>query len=196
MSFLVQSDTPRRPGGQTSAVTIGGERFSLTADSRGDGTLLHVSVRWGKPGSACAGLMEAYALGLSVGLRRNVPLVELLQPALGLSFAPAGHTDDPEFPRVRSVVDYVARRLAVDWLPYAQRAAIGVFTISELAAQGGREWCDPLDREVRQIHDRRVSPWLHQAPDGREDVLFLRVPTARSPAWLGARGSSESSPGE
>jgi hypothetical protein len=79
--------------------------------------------------------MDAYAVGLSVGLQRGVPLTELLQPALGLSFAPAGHTDDPEIPRVRSMVDYLARRLAVDWLSYTQRAAIGVFTISELAGR-------------------------------------------------------------
>jgi hypothetical protein len=105
--------------------------------------------------------MDAYAVGLSVGLQRGVPLTELLQPALGLSFAPAGHTDDPEIPRVRSVVDYLARRLAVDWLSYAQRAAIGVFTISELVGQGRREWCDLPDREARPIRDRRVSPGGH-----------------------------------
>jgi ribonucleoside-diphosphate reductase alpha chain len=101
VSFLVQQDMPRRRSGHTSAVTIGGERLSVTASSRGDGTLAEVFVRWGKHGSACAGLMDAYAVGLSVGLQRGVPLTELLQPALGLSFAPAGHTDDPEIPRVR-----------------------------------------------------------------------------------------------
>jgi hypothetical protein len=112
-----------------------------------------------------------------------VPLIELLQPALGLSFAPAGHTDDPEIPRVHSVAGYVARRLAVDWLSHAQRAAIGVLTTSELGWQGGREQCDPQGREVRQVHDRRVSSWLRQTADGREDVLFpRRAATARSPA--------------
>lgn len=182
MSFLVQQDTPRRRGGHTSAVTIGGERFSLTADSRADGTLVEVCVQWGKYGSACNGLIEAYAVGLSVGLQRGVPLIELLQPALGLSFAPAGDTDDPEIPRVRSVVDYLARRLAVDWLSYTQRAAIGVFTIAELAGQGRRQWGDPPDREVRQIRDRRVSSGLHRTADGRVDVLFpRRFTTARSP---------------
>ena len=149
MSFLVQQDMPRRGSGHTSAVTIGGERLSLAASSRGDGTLAEVYVRWGKHGSACAGLMDAYAVGLSVGLQRGVPLTELLQPALDLSFAPSGYTDDPEIPRVRSVVDYVARRLAVDWLSYAQRAAIGVFTISELAGQGRREWCDLTVESLR-----------------------------------------------
>lgn len=87
--------------------------------------------------------MEAYAVGLSVGLRRGVPLIEL-QPALGLSFAPAGHTDDPEIPRVRSVVDYLARRLAVDWLPYADTRSSSLWTTASprmfADVQRSRRW--------------------------------------------------------
>jgi ribonucleoside-diphosphate reductase alpha chain len=44
---------------------------------------------------------------------------------------PNGRTDDPEIPRVWSAVDYIARRLAIDWLPYPDRAALGVYTPSE-----------------------------------------------------------------
>ncbi len=46
-------------------------------------------------------------------------------------FVPNGHTDDPEIPRVRSAVDYIARRLAIDWLPYPERTALGVYTLTE-----------------------------------------------------------------
>lgn len=124
-------DMPRRRGGHTTAVTIGGERLTLTANERADGSLGEVFIRHGKQGSAGAGLMDTYATALSVGLRHGVPLTDLLRPGLGVSFLPSGHTDDPEIPRARSVVDYVARRLAVDWLPYADRAALGVFTLTE-----------------------------------------------------------------
>ena len=75
--------------------------------------------------------MDAYASGVSLGLKSGVPLAELLGPALGAHFDPSGHTDDPEIPRARSVIDYIARRLAIDWLPFPERAALGVFTISE-----------------------------------------------------------------
>jgi ribonucleoside-diphosphate reductase alpha chain len=54
---------------------------------------------------------------------------------------PNGHTDDPEIPRVRSAVDYLARRLAIDWLPYAERAALGVYTLSE-RVQAASGWLD------------------------------------------------------
>jgi ribonucleoside-diphosphate reductase alpha chain len=101
-----------------------------------------VFIQWGKQGSSHAGLMDIYAISLSVGLQYGVPLVELITSGLGLHFDPHGHTDDPEIPRARSVVDYFCRRLAIDWLPVAERAALGVFTISELVERASSEWGD------------------------------------------------------
>jgi hypothetical protein len=57
-------------------------------------------------------------MALSVGLQHGVPLAELARQGLDLWFAPGGYTDDPQIPRVRSIVDWVCRRLAIDWLPY------------------------------------------------------------------------------
>jgi hypothetical protein len=112
-------------------VTIGPERFYLTANQRDDGSLGEVFVHWGKHGTSSAGLMSTYAIALSMGLAHRVPLAELIRPGLGQHFTPNGHTDDPEIPRVCSAVDYIARRLAIDWLPYPDRAALGVFTRAE-----------------------------------------------------------------
>ena len=133
MSFLIQQPLPPRRHGHVTAVSVGGEPIQLTASGRDDGCLGEVLVRCGERAPARAGLLDAYAAALSVGLEHGVPLADLLGPSLGMGFVPAGRTDDPEIPRVRSVADYVARRLAIDWLPYAQRAALGVFAASELA---------------------------------------------------------------
>lgn len=131
MPVPVQEHMPRRRSGHTTSVTIGGERFHVTANGREDGALGEVFIRWGKQGTADAGLMDIYATAISVGLQHGVPLADLVRPGLGLHFAPNGHTDDPEIPRARSVADYLARRLAIDWLTRADRAALGIFTISE-----------------------------------------------------------------
>jgi hypothetical protein len=121
----------RRRAGHTTAVTIGAERFHLIANQGDDGSLGEVFIHWGKHGTSSAGLTNAYAVALSMGLRHRVPLPELIRPGLDQDFGPNGRTDDPEIPRVRSAIDYVARRLAIDWLPYANRAALGVFTRTE-----------------------------------------------------------------
>jgi ribonucleoside-diphosphate reductase alpha chain len=122
----VQRQLPRRRGGYATAVTIGGERLVVIAGQREDGTLGEVLLQWGKQGSAQAGLADAYATAISAGLQYGVPLADLLRPGLGLRFAPAGRTDDPEIPWARSVTDYLCRRLALDWLPSADRSTLPV----------------------------------------------------------------------
>jgi ribonucleoside-diphosphate reductase alpha chain len=128
---------PRRRSGHTTAVTIGAERFYLTANQRDDGGLGEVFIHWGKHGTSGAGLVSTYAIALSVGLHHRVPLGELIRPGLGQYFMPNGRTDDPEIPKVCSAVDYIARRLAIDWLPYPDRAALGVYTLAERVRRSG-----------------------------------------------------------
>ena len=134
----------RRCSGHTTAVTIGAERFCLTANQRDDGGLGEVFIHWGKHGTSAAGLVSGYAIALSLGLQHQVPLADLIRPGLGQFFVPNGHTDDPEIPRVRSAVDYIARRLAIDWLPYPERAALGVYTLTERVQQASA-WIKACD---------------------------------------------------
>lgn len=151
-TMAIQRHMPRRREGHTTAVTIGGERFYLTANGHGDGSLGEVFIQWGKQGTTGAGLMDIYAVALSVGLQHRVPLTELLAPALDLYCVPNGHTDDPQIPRARSIIDYVARRLAIDWLPHRERASLGVFTVDE-RVDAARGWMD--------IEDARLSRAAH-----------------------------------
>ena len=125
----------RRRSGHTTTVTIDNERFCITANQRDDGSLGEVFIHWGKHGSSGAGLVSMYATALSMGLQQHVPLADLIGPGLDQFFVPNGHTDDPEIPRVRSAIDYIARRLAIDWLPYPDRAALGLDTLTERVQQ-------------------------------------------------------------
>ena len=121
---------PRRRSGHTTSVTIGAELFCLTANQRDDGSLGEVFIDWGKHGTRSAA-GEHLRRRLVARPAASRPLGELIRPGLDQFFVPNGHTDDPEIPRVRSAVDYIARRLAIDWLPYAERAELGVYTLTE-----------------------------------------------------------------
>jgi hypothetical protein len=142
-----QRPLPKRRIGCTTSVTVGGERFSITANGREDGTLGEVFIQWGKQGTTGAGLMDLYAVGLSVGLQHGVPLAELVRQGLDLHFVPNGRTDDPQIPRARSVADYIARRLAVDWLSYEERSRLGIFTIDERMRQA-HAWMSAEDTRL------------------------------------------------
>jgi ribonucleoside-diphosphate reductase alpha chain len=138
----------------------------VTANQREDGTLGEVFIQWGKQGTTGAGLMDTYAIALSDGLQHQVPLPDLIRPGLDLYFVPNGHTDDPEIPRVRSVIDYVARRLAIDWLPYQARASLGIFTLTE-RVQDASEWITAQESVMASL--TRPVPALPPAPPTADD---------------------------
>lgn len=164
----VRRHMPRRRSGHTTTVMISAERFCLTANQRDDGSLGEVFIHWGKHGTSAAGLVSTYAVALSLGLQHQVPLADLIRPGLDQFFVPNGHTDDPEIPRVRSAVDYIARRLAIDWLPYPERAALGVYTLTE------------------RVH--RASTWIEAHEPSRPGRPS--VPAARRSSPGGAHGGS------
>ena len=52
-----------------------------------------------------------------------------------MRFEPAGLTDDPDIRLASSVMDYIFRRLALDHLPYDQRAELGILSAAERTAE-------------------------------------------------------------
>ena len=172
----IQRHMPRRRTGHTTSVTIGGERFYLTANGREDGTLGEVFIQWGKQGQTPAGLMDLYSIALSVALQHGVPLLDLVHQGLDLYFVPNGHTDDPQIPRARSVVDWAARRLAIDWLPYEVRAAEGIFTVDERVTAAG-DW---LAAEAARL------PFTQAAVPPRTPRLNLTSWKRSGPTWPAA----------
>ena len=137
MRAAVQQAAFRRYAGHTTVVTIGGGQLRLTAGQGADGALAEVTIGWGRHGGGADGLLRGYAAALCTGLDRGVPLAELLRTGLGLRFPPDGGTDDPDIPYASSVVDYCCRRLILDWLPGAERGALGVYSAAERARGRG-----------------------------------------------------------
>jgi hypothetical protein len=88
-----------------------------------------------KQGSTLAGMLDAFSTTVTRGLQHGVPLETLVADYVGTRFEPAGPTDDPDIRQACSVMDYVGRRLALDHLPYATRADLGVLTAQERLAQ-------------------------------------------------------------
>jgi ribonucleoside-diphosphate reductase alpha chain len=64
-------------------------------------------------------------------LQYGVPLRSFVEAFTNMRFEPAGMTDDPEIRIASSVLDYIFRRLAVDYLSYEERAELGILTVAE-----------------------------------------------------------------
>ena len=92
-------------------------------------------IKLGKQGSTLAGVMDAFSIAVSVGLQYGIPLESYVAKFTNLRFEPAGMTDDPDVRIATSVMDYLFRRIALDYLPVEARAELGIFSAEERRAQ-------------------------------------------------------------
>jgi ribonucleoside-diphosphate reductase alpha chain len=60
-----------------------------------------------------------------------VPLRAFVDMYTNMRFEPAGITDDTEIRFASSLVDYIFRRLAVEYLPLEDRVDLGILTVGE-----------------------------------------------------------------
>ena len=105
----------------------------MTAGSYADGALAEVFLKLGKQGSTLAGVMDAFSIAVSIGLQYGVPLETFVEKFTNLRFEPSGMTDDADIRMAQSMMDYIFRRLALDYLPFETRSAMGLYTASERA---------------------------------------------------------------
>ncbi|WP_182113892.1 MULTISPECIES: vitamin B12-dependent ribonucleotide reductase [unclassified Actinotalea] len=126
---------PRQRTSLTTSFTVGGADGYITAGSYpGDG-LGELFVKLGKQGSTLAGVMDAFSIAISVALQYGVPLETYVQKFTNMRFEPAGMTDDPDIRMAQSMMDYIFRRLALDYLPFETRASLGIYTTQERTRQ-------------------------------------------------------------
>jgi len=131
----VRKRLPKKRPSQTVSFTVGGAEGYLHAGSYPDDGLGEIFVKLGKQGSTLAGVMDAFSMSISVGLQYGIPLEFYVSKFQNLRFEPAGMTDDPDVRIATSVLDYLFRRLALDYLPYEKRGQLGIFTADERSAQ-------------------------------------------------------------
>jgi ribonucleoside-diphosphate reductase alpha chain len=131
----VRRRLPKSRTGLTTSFTVGGAEGYITANSYpGDG-LGEVFLKISKQGSTLAGLMDAFSVAISVGLQYGVPLETYVSKFTNMRFEPAGLTDDPDVRMAQSIMDYIFRRLALDFLPAETRSALGIYSAAQRARQ-------------------------------------------------------------
>jgi len=129
----VRKRLPKSRPSTTTSFSVGGAEGYMTSGAYADGALGEVFLKLGKQGSTLAGVMDAFSIAVSIGLQYGVPLETFVEKFTNLRFEPAGMTDDADIRMAQSMMDYIFRRLALDYLPFDQRSAMGLFTSSERA---------------------------------------------------------------
>jgi ribonucleoside-diphosphate reductase alpha chain len=175
---------PKSRPSRTTSFSVGGAEGYMTSGSYPDDGLGEVFLKLGKQGSTLAGVMDAFSIAVSIGLQYGVPLETFVQKFSNLKFEPAGLTDDPDIRMAQSIMDYIFRRLALDYLSFDERAELGIYTATERARQVETGSYLPAEEELSEAESLKNDP----GDEVRTDQMDS--PRAK-PAPLAAHTTSE-----
>jgi ribonucleoside-diphosphate reductase alpha chain len=131
---LTWSSKKRLPASRparTISFQVGDGEGYITAGEYPDDGIGEIFLKVSKQGSTLAGLMDAFSIAVSVGLQYGVPLEDYVSKFINMRFEPSGITSDPDIRFASSLMDYIFRRLALEYLPPEKRDALGIRTIEE-----------------------------------------------------------------
>ena len=116
---------PGRRGGYTQEARIGGHKVYLRTGEYDDGTLGEVFIDLAKEGATLRGILSCFAIAVSKGLQFGVPLEEFVDTFTFQTFEPRGLVEGhPNIKMANSIVDYVFRALAVEYLQRDELAQV------------------------------------------------------------------------
>ncbi len=94
-----------------------------------DEELGEIFVNFSKQGSTLQGMAMAWAIAISMGVQRGVPIEDYIRMFSHMSFEPAGFTDNPQIPFATSIPDYVVRYLASRFLDTEIQEELGIHQV-------------------------------------------------------------------
>ena len=177
----VRRRLPRQRPATVTRFSVAGAEGYMTASSYPDDGIGEVFLKLGKQGSTLAGVMDAFSMAISVGLQYGIPLDSYVAKFTNMRFEPAGLTDDPDIRLASSVMDYIFRRLALDHLSYEDRAALGILSAAERAAEVAGHDPAGLSEEVDPV-ELAQSAAVEQPVSSERPVVHPPAPAPASPA--------------
>jgi ribonucleoside-diphosphate reductase alpha chain len=170
LSDIVQRKSlPAKRRGFTQKAKVGGQVIFLRTGEFSDNTLGEIFIDLAKEGSTLRSLMNCFAIAISVGLQYGVPLEEFVEKFVFTKFEPAGMVDHPNIKTTTSLVDFVFRCLAYEYL--GRTDLVHVLDKPEVSNLG-----DDVE-EKRELSSVRVTPSTPAAtqPQKQQKVVAVKV---------------------
>lgn len=132
---VMRRELPRKRQSVTYRFEVSDLKGYFTVGEFEDGSPGELFIRAAKQGSTLSGMMDAFAISVSHGLQYGVPLKSYARGFMNMTFAPYGATDDPEVKTATSVIDYIFKRLAKDYLSFDDLLELGLASFDDLDTQ-------------------------------------------------------------
>ncbi|HTR31494.1 MAG TPA: vitamin B12-dependent ribonucleotide reductase [Puia sp.] len=178
LATIVERRTlPAKRRGFTQKAKINGQAIFLRTGEYADGTVGEIFIDMAKEGATMRSMLNCFAIAISIGLQYGVPLEEFVEKFVFTRFEPSGMVDHPNIKSTTSIVDFIFRSLAYEYL--GRTDLVHVLDRPEVANTGKEEWDLPgseeLDRQPPELSDVRIVAKSAAGPN----------PSAARPARVG-----------
>ncbi len=191
LSRIVERKTlPAKRRGFTQKAKIGGQVLFLRTGEYSDGTLGEIFIDLAKEGSTLRSLMNCFAIAISVGLQYGVPLEEFVEKFVFTKFEPAGMVDHPNIKTTTSLVDFVFRCLAYEYLDRTD--LVHVIDRPEIGNLG-HEDDDELTEKPALSSMRVTAPAANAAQPSVQPQKLQKTPAAKAESGLDALNAAAQS---
>lgn len=157
-------EMPRKRNAKTFSFRVADCHGYFTVGEFEDGTPGELFMSVAKMGSTLAGLMDAFARSISYGLQYGVPLKAYVKGMTNVAFAPAGLTDDSEIQTAASLVDYIFRKLAKEYLSLDDQLELGLASLEEFEAAAMSQQTSLLEEANADTKIPTQPMDVHQEP--------------------------------
>ena len=140
----------------THKFSLGGTEGYITVGKFEDGKPGEVFIQMAKAGSTINGLMDTVGTLVSLCLQYGVPLETLVKKFSHVRFEPEGMTKNPHIPFAKSVIDYVARELGMEFIP-GYKEKMSPLAQMDDAFEDQNPSSSTIEKEANKINDEQLE---------------------------------------
>jgi ribonucleoside-diphosphate reductase alpha chain len=195
LATIVERRTlPAKRRGFTQKAKINGQALFLRTGEYADGTVGEIFIDMAKEGATMRSMLNCFAISISIGLQYGVPLEEFVEKFVFTRFEPAGMVDHPNIKSATSIVDFIFRALAYEYL--GRNDLVHVLDKPEVLNTGNDEWDEiPTSLEYEKTSPalsdiRIVAPSAQGKPAGENKVAKTAKAAAGSMDAVNAAAKS------
>jgi ribonucleoside-diphosphate reductase alpha chain len=150
---------PAKRRGYTQKAKINGQVIFLRTGEYGDQTVGEIFIDMSKEGATMRSMLNCFAIAISIGLQYGVPLEEFVEKFVFTRFEPSGMVDHPNIKSTTSIVDFIFRALAYEYL--GRTDLVHVLDKPEVMNTGTDDWDDiptslEYEKKMPELSDVRV----------------------------------------
>ncbi len=158
LAMIVERRTlPAKRRGFNQKAKINGQTLFLRTGEYSDGTLGEIFIDMAKEGATMRSMLNCFAISISIGLQYGVPLEEFVEKFVFTRFEPSGMVDHPNIKTTTSIIDFMFRSLAYEYL--GRNDLVHVLDKPEVENTGNEVWDEnspTIGNRVPELSEVRV----------------------------------------